>query len=373
MIDVRIGDSRVLVNDLADKSIDCCVTSPPYWNLRNYGHPDQIGLEETPEEYLNVLLDFFDSVKLKLKDMGNCFVNLADTFYGSPSNSNASNLGNAAALGEVGRITRPKHQYLQPKSLCCIPSRFAWGMIERGWILRNEIIWNKPNHMPESVTDRLTKSHEVIYHFVKQQKYYYDLDSIREPLSSSSVNRITQKNVFNQMGGLKQNLLRGISENSNNSRCNKMVQSLAKKYQGTFEDNDNSESFSSPRARAQREKHSDNNCRTTSGLHDGRNPLDIRHPNGANPGDVWSINTSPFSGAHFAVFPLELVRRPILAGFPPNGWVLDPFAGSGTVGEFCRHNNRNAILFDLNPEYKKLIDERAMLNVPELSQWSEGI
>src|SRR3990170_8161656 len=132
MIELQIGDSRQLIHGLVDNSIDCVVTSPPYWGLRDYGHPDQFGLEKTPEEYLKTLLDLFDDVKLKLKDDGNCFVNLGDSYYGSPSNSKDSNLGNAAALGEVGRITRQKHEVLQSKCLCMVPQRFAWGMIERG-------------------------------------------------------------------------------------------------------------------------------------------------------------------------------------------------------------------------------------------------
>ncbi len=252
----------------------------------------------------------------------------------------------------------------QPKSLCLIPERFAVGMCERGWVLRNSIIWAKPNHMPESVTDRLTKAHEVIYHFVKQQKYYYNLDAIRESFANSSIQRITQKTVFDQAGGLKQDELRGVPDNGNASRCNKTVQSLAKKYQGKFEGDDNPESFGSPRARTQRNRTSDNGQEGNNmSMYWGE---DVK---GKNPGDVWNITTQPYPESHFAVFPLELVRRPVLVGCPPNGTVLDPFAGSGTVGEFCRRNDRNAILFELNPDYKKFIEDRAMLLVPELSSW----
>jgi len=250
--------------------------------LRDYGHPDQIGLEETPEKYLETMWSLFDDIKLKLKDEGNCFVNLGDTYgSGSGGPSNTCCLGINHAL-----ISR---ESTKPKCLLMIPQRFAWGMIEHGWILRNEIIWHKKNHMPESVTDRLTKSHEVIWHFVKQQKYYYDLDRIR----------ITGDG-------------KGISTHSGNS---------------------------------------------------------LNHELGKNPGDVWQINTQPYADAHFAVFPIELVRRPILSGCPVGGHVLDPFGGSGTVAEFCRKNDRECTIFELNPEYESLIKERSMANYPTLGAY----
>lgn len=337
VVELRIGDSRKLIKEIPNKSIDCVMTSPPYWGLRDYGHFDQIGLEPTPEEYLKTLLDFFDDVKLKLKDEGNCFVNLGDTYNGSGNGNNWIDPKNKDR-DLTGQKPEPTHYDGIPKKcLCMIPQRFAWGMIERGWILRNEIIWAKPNHMPESVTDRLTKAHEVIWHFVKQGKYYYNLDAIREPFLQSSIDR-----------------------------CNKTVQSLVEKYQGKFEGNGDPETFGSPRARTQRKGNT--GCRTQDCLHYDRG--DINHPNGKNPGDVWNITTQAYPESHFAVFPLELVRRPILAGCPIGGTVLDPFGGSGTVGEFCRHNDRNAILFELNPAYKPLIEDRAMLKIKELGAWA---
>ena len=246
MIDLQIGDSRKLIHGLTDASIDCVMTSPPYWGLRDYGHSDQIGLEKTPEEYLKTMLDLFDDVKLKLKDEGNCFVNLGDSYAGSGVNDGTTNAGisNAAKRNDVKSTSRPntKVQGLKAKCLCMIPQRFAWGMIERGWILRNEIIWAKPNHMPESVTDRLTKSHEVIYHFVKQQKYYYDLDAIREPHKDSSMERY-QRPL--KMGGAKHAGKKGFEIYSGNEW-------KPEGYSGKFEGANNAESFGSPRARTQR-------------------------------------------------------------------------------------------------------------------------
>lgn len=375
MIDIQIGDSRKLIHGLADASIDCIMTSPPYWGLRDYGHPDQIGLEKTPEEYLKTILGFFDDVKLKLKDEGNCFVNLGDSYSGSKvGNTNgvyADRIDKKKAYATTRSFKKNKGN-LPSKCLCMIPERFAWGMIERGWILRNSIIWAKPNHMPESVTDRLTKSHEVIYHFVKQQKYYYDLDAIREPHKESSMERY-QRPL--KMGGAKHAGKKGFEIYSGNDW-------KPEGYSGKFECANDAESFGSPRARTQRKgaeykgkwkneqymneiQRRINEARANGIPHDEA----LNHPKGKNPGDVWYIPTAPYPGSHFATFPIELIRRPILAGCPVGGTVLDPFGGSGTVGEFCRYNDRNAILFELNLGYKKLIEDRAVLNVPELSKW----
>lgn len=375
MIDIQIGDCRKLIHDLTDASIDCIMTSPPYWGLRDYGHSDQIGLEKTPEEYLKTMLDFFDDVKLKLKDEGNCFVNLGDSYSGSKvGNTNgvyADRIDEKKAYATTRSFKKNKSN-LPSKCLCMIPERFAWGMIERGWILRNSIIWAKPNHMPESVTDRLTKSHEVIYHFVKQQKYYYDLDAIREPHKESSMERY-QRPL--KVGGVKHAGKQGFEIYSGNDW-------KPEGYSRKFEGANDAESFGSPRARTQRKgaeykgkwkneqymneiQRRINEARANGIPHDEA----LNHPKGKNPGDVWYIPTAPYPGSHFATFPIELIRRPILAGCPVGGTVLDPFGGSGTVGEFCRYNDRNAILFELNLRYKKLIEDRAVLNVPELSKW----
>jgi len=356
MINVLIGDSRNLIKDVEDQTFDCVMTSPPYWGLRDYGHDDQIGLESTPEKYLETMWSLFDNIKLKLKDEGNCFVNLGDTYWGGGNASGHTDdtvqFGSVHTLGK-SYVTKPvaKGRDFKAKCLCMIPQRFAWGMIERGWILRNEIIWHKPNHMPESVTDRLTKSHEVIWHFVKQQKYYYDLDAIREP----------HKWVDSKGKRLGSDTVGAISK----------IEQFG--YNGKFDGRRDVESFGSPRARTQRKN--DNTGYGTDGKgiqnHSGNS---LNHPCGKNPGDVWQINTQPCPEAHFAVFPIKLVRRPILAGCPPGGHVLDPFGGSGTVAEFCRKNERDCTIFELNPQYESLIKERAMLMYPTLGTFdSEGI
>ena len=377
MIDVQIGDSRKLIHGLTDKSIDCVMTSPPYWGLRDYGCADQIGLEKTPEEYLKTMIDFFDDVKLKLKDEGNCFVNLGDSYSGSKvGNTNgvyADRIDEKKAYATTMSFKKEKSN-LPAKCLCMIPQRFAWGMIERGWILRNEIIWAKPNHMPESVTDRLTKSHEVIYHFVKQQKYYYNLDAIREPHKDSSMERYQRplkmggakhagKKEFEIYSGneWKPEGYSGANTGENNKipykQNNPHIQRLkGTEYKGKWEDDQ--EYMNKIQVRI-------NEARANGVPHDSA----LNHPKGKNPGDVWYITTASYPESHFATFPIELIRRPILAGCPIGGTVLDPFGGSGTVGEFCRNNERNAILFELNPEYSKLINERAMITTPQLSSW----
>jgi len=325
MITIKIGNSFDLIKELPDKSIDCVMTSPPYWNLRDYNHPDQLGLEKTPEEYIKKLIDFFDNVKMKLKDTGNLFLNLGDTYSGSKvGNTNgvyADVVDKTKAYATTSSFKKNKGN-LPTKCLCMLPQRFAWNMIECGWILRNEIIWHKKNHMPESVTDRLTKAHEIVYHFVKQGKYYYNLDAIREPHETQE------------------------------KRPMGIIRSREWGYNGKYEGNKLHEDFGSPRTQRKHEV----------------SQVVASNTNGKNPGDVWSIVTQPYPESHFATFPLELIRRPILAGCPENGNVLDPFAGSGTVGEFCRKNNRNAILFELNPDYKKLIEDRSLSNIVNLCE-----
>ena len=311
-----IGDNREALPKFKDSDIDCVVTSPPYWGLRDYGHDDQIGLESTPDEFLANLWHVFDLIKPKLKDTGNCFVNIADTY------SNTSGHGSDRCVPDV-----------PAKCMCMIPERFAWGMIERGWILRNKIIWYKPNHMPESVTDRLTKSYEFMYHFTKSQTYYYDLDSIRIPIKPESVERL-QRAVSGEHKYANA-VECGAGGGLNDARPN-IKHDIAVSRLGSYDD-----------------------------------PLHRRayHPNGKNPGDMWQINTAQYKKAHFATFPLELVRIPIIAGCPEHGHVVDPFGGSGTVAEFCRKNNRRCTIIELNQEYEGLIKEKSMMNIPSLDTW----
>lgn len=406
-IDLQIGDNREVLLKYPDNHFDCVVTSPPYWNLRDYntpslifdgkadcehdwdadliinrGHQDDkttlvgtqtaditksannlgsfcqkcgawkghLGLEPTPEKFIRHLIDTFDIIKNKLKDTGNCFVNIGDT-YATQTGKRSAQFGTDIEAGNNSIFTRNGPRLDIPeKCLCMIPQRFAWEMIQRGWILRNEIIWKKSNHMPEPVTDRLTKSHETIWHFVKQHKYYYDLDVIREPHAISSMKRYEQITPL-KMGGNKYaapETLRLYSGNEWKAKEN------IGKNPGDFFDIDIDDLTESEIKFA---------------LVDLITQWNNRHPEDWDlPKDVWSIPTQAYSEAHFATFPLKLIEKPILAGCPIDGWVLDPFAGSGTVGEFCNDNHRNAVLIELNEEYKPLIVDRANLKQIPLSK-----
>lgn len=295
------GDNRDVLKTLADKSVNTCVTSPPYFGLRDYGEPCQIGLEETPEEYVAALVEVFREVKRVLRDDGTLWLNLGDSYSndskwgGSTGGKHVKTLHGATSIGRLKNNTK-----LPDKNLIGIPWRVAFALQAEGWILRSDIIWSKPNAMPESVTDRPTKSHEYIFLFSKQQKYYYDNEAIREP----HARLWTEKNGGSLLG----------TENRDKAVIN-------------------------GHGRAQRA------------------PA-LPNPNGANKRSVWTVASQPYSGAHYAVFPEKLIEPCILAGCPEGGTVLDPFGGSGTTGRVAIKNRRNAILIELNPDYHKQIEKR---------------
>jgi len=323
------GDVIKSLQTLPSESIDCIMTSPPYWALRDYGMEGQIGFEPTFEEYLEHMLQITSELKKVLKKTGTFWLNIGDTYSGSNCGSN-----DYREIDGLG--SRPQERYknqkagrtsLPDKCLMMIPERLVIDMIDQGWILRNKIIWHKPNHMPSSVKDRLSNGWEYLYLFVKNKRYFFDLDSIREP------HKTLQKPVKN-----------GTTKISA----------------------EQAESLGSPRARYHREKNHQpefrNNNFGTNVQNETINPL------GKNPGDVWEIPTHPFPDSHFAVFPPKLCERPIKAGCPDNGTVLDPFAGSGTVGKVAIEMRRNAVLIELNLEYCDMIKKRLNWGSPFL-EW----
>jgi len=253
MIEIYEGDCRQILSDLAEQSINCCITSPPYFGLRDYGNDDQIGLEQTPDEFVEALVGVFREVKRVLRDDGTVWLNLGDSYIN--------------------------------KNLVGIPWRVAFALQADGWYLRQDIIWSKPNPMPESAKDRCTKAHEYIFLLSKSPKYYFDNEHIKEETD--------------KIGG-------------------KPRQFGATKQQGTMRQ-DIGETF------------------IDNGLRNKRS--------------VWTVSPKPFSEAHFAVYPPELIRPCILAGCPEGGTVLDPFGGSGTTGVVADRLGRNAILTELNPDY----------------------
>jgi len=271
---VITGDCIDELQALPETSVHMCMTSPPYWNLRDYGVDGQLGLAETPEEYVNNIADVMDEVKRVLRDDGSLWLNISDTYISKP-------VGNFNGGSEIldgrnldghktsGLIDKTKVG-LPEKSKGAIPSRLEIELIDRGWIERSEIIWHKSATMPESVTDRLSQKHEKLFHFTKNQDYHFDLDSIKEQAKT---------------GGLK------------------------------------------------------------------------------NPGDVWKMSPKPFSDTHFAVYPPELVEKPIKATCPPDGVVLDPFAGAGTTLLKAKELGRDFLGIELNPEYADMARGRIGIDV----------
>ncbi len=301
------GDALAVLKTLPDQSVNCCVTSPPYWGLRDYNVKGQIGLEETPEEHVEKIVKVFREVKRVLQDDGTLWLNLGDS-YADAGYSNHANTGGARR--EDGG--KPKHltgSGLKPKDLVGIPWRVAFALQADGWWLRSDIIWEKRNPMPESVRDRPTKSHEHIFLLAKNKKYYYDQDAIREPLEESTIAR--EKSGYEH--------------------------AFASQFKGSPLD----------------KRHVD-----------GKQLTSISNSNGRNKRDVWTVSTKPYKEAHFATFPPDLIRPCILAGCPEVGIVLDPFFGAGTTGVVAKQEDRHYIGIELNPEYIELAKKRIAKEAP---------
>ena len=304
------GDSLEVLKTLPDESINCVVTSPPYFNLRDYQIEGQIGLEKTFQEYIGKLIDVFNEVKRVLKKEGTCFINLADS-YASVGKVGGDIDKDSGMDINRGRSRIQKGTYLE-KSLLLIPHRFAISMIDSGWRLRNTLLWVKPNAMPESVQDRWKKAHEYIFFFVKSKKYYFDLDSIRTPHKDISIKRAEYEQGRNALG-------------MNPS-------SMGKKYQ------DNKRYMGMPARMVK------------------LNPL------GGIPPDYFLVNTNcsenDGSDEHYATYPQNLIAPLIKSGCPDKGIILDPFMGSGTTSLVARSLGRNYIGIELSEKYIKIAEKR---------------
>jgi len=289
------GDCREKLKELGPESVQMCVTSPPYWGLRDYGHDDQLGLEETPEEYTANMVEVFSQVKRVLRDDGTLWLNLGDSY----SSGGRTTTTNQSLRGDTDYgVTRPNPgKGIKPKDLIGIPWRVAFALQADGWYFRQDIIWHKPNPMPESVTDRCTKSHEYIFLLSKSEKYFYDADAIREDFSDERMGNPGKYNWYYGDGAF------------GNRQGNGKKEWIAKK--------------------------------------DGRNKR-----------SVWTVTTKPYSEAHFAVFPEKLIEPCIQAGSKVGDVVLDPFFGSGTTGEVAERFGRNYIGIELNEDYKSLQQKR---------------
>jgi DNA modification methylase len=295
------ADARSIL--LADQSVQCVVTSPPYWGLRDYGVAGQIGLERTPEEYVAILVGVFREVRRVLKPDGTLWLNLGDS-YASGEVGRHDQKGGSLGIGKgfgVPRQYAKLESGLKPKDLVGIPWRVAFALQADGWWLRSDIIWHKPNPMPESVTDRPTKAHEYLFLLTKAERYYYDVDAIREP-----------------------NAREWDESNGGSIRTGRMV--AAGGAMGDMS--------SRPKG------------------------YPLPHPLGANRRTVWTVATTPYSGAHFATFPEKLVEPCILAGSKPGDLVFDPFCGTATVGRVAVNHNRAFVGLELNTKYLPLASRR---------------
>lgn len=323
---ILVGDNRVRLRDIPDASVHTCVTSPPYFGLRDYGHAEQIGLEKTPDAFVAELVSVFREVKRVLRDDGTLWLNLGDSYARQAGNDRSKETDSGLKTGRTGKSEQlfrdgnnVPPEGLKPKDLIGIPWRVAFALQADGWYLRSDIIWHKPNPMPESVTDRPTKSHEYLFLLTKSERYYYDAAAIAEPLADASVAR----------GSVKLGERKG----------------------------DNYEP-----------EPSDPNFR--NGAHQWGREMDFSAGGTRNKRSVWSIPSAPFKGAHFATFPPALIEPCILAGCPRDGTVLDPFGGAGTTGLVADRLGRNAILCELNPTYAQMAEARIRNENPMFAEVS---
>ena len=302
--DILIGDCRESLRSLPEKSVHTCVTSPPYFGLRDYGHDGQIGLEPTPDEFVTQLVSVFREVKRVLRDDGTLWLNLGDSYASyrdgkaTPDTSRGDSEGTLVPKGSAtNRMastftgTSIKH-----KDLIGIPWRVAFALQADGWYLRQDIIWHKPNPMPESVTDRCTKAHEYIFLLSKSPKYYFDSEAVKE----EAVYKGSQKSQ--------------VKGSFNGKRADQDESVIAQPFRAVVEKR--------------------------------------------NRRSVWTVTTKPFKGAHFATYPPDLIEPCVLAGCPEGGTVLDPFFGSGTTGLVALQHRRRVIGCELNPDYALLAYER---------------
>lgn len=313
------------LRQLADESVHCVVTSPPYWGLRCYGVDGQIGLEESPGEYLARMVDVFREVRRVLRSDGTCWVNMGDCY---------ANSGGAGWQGKNGARADRRHtqkslgkrigEGIKPKDLIGMPWRLAFALQDDGWYLRSDIIWSKPNPMPESVRDRPTKAHEYIFLLTKSRRYFYDIEASKESVTGTAHSR--GKGVNPKAAGT------GVGF----GRVPSGWDTMKGRHDGKV-----------GRYRNPKPKQNTSFSESVKGLVDKRNMR-----------TVWTIATKGYKGAHFATFAPEIPAKCISAGCPEGGTILDPFSGSGTTGEVAIGMGRKYIGIDLNKEYEKLALER---------------
>lgn len=324
---VLAGDCRKVLRELVTESVQCCVTSPPYFGLRDYGVAGQIGLEPSPAEYVEQLVEVCREVRRVLKADGTFWLNLGDSYANDGKWGGHTGGKHVKALhcSPIGRNKR--YTGLKPKDLIGIPWKVAFALQADGWWLRSDIIWAKANCMPESVLDRPTRSHEYIFLLTKSERYFYDADAIKEPASEADwESRLGRANLNNKL--LPTEEVNGIRPRVKYTPNGKDKQrGHSRKHDGFNDRSDKMEK-----------------SEQCSGMRNKR--------------DVWTVAPANYPEAHFATFPATLISPCILAGSRPGDVVLDPFGGSGTTGATALTLGRKAVLIELNPDYAKLIEQR---------------
>ena len=349
---IHHGDVLAVLPTLPEASVHCCITSPPYWGLRDYGVDGQLGLEPTPDAYVARMVQVFREVRRVLRDDGTLWMNMGDSYAGGGRGGNptaaSSTLQGSLASQEAARVKRrmtssrrrddaeiPRSDVAVPglktKDLVGMPWRLAFALQADGWYLRQDIIWHKPNPMPESVRDRCTKAHEYIFLLSKSERYYYDFEAMQEPVSGTAHARGSGVNA-------KIAVPAGWDTSKGEGGHGSIHRSGARPRQNV--------SFSS----------------AVKDLVERRNRR-----------SVWTVATAPFADAHFATFPPKLIEPCVLAGCPAGGTVLDSFTGSGTTGAVALEHGRNFVGIELNADYIKLarkrikaVQPRLIVNGPEI-------
>ena len=326
-IEIIEGDCRDVLKELADQSVNCIVTSPPYFGLRDYGVENQMGLEPTPTDFVEALVGVLREARRVLCDDGTLWLNLGDSYNASPGQRKTTDKAGPKQVSNRGAPGAPSRSVegLKPKDLIGIPWRVAFALQADGWYLRQDIIWHKPNPMPESVTDRCTKAHEYIFLFSKSQSYHFDASAMQEPA----------------VGGLPGNKShRGATAYDAGDEHHRTKKGLA-----AYADKQRRQRGVPPR-------HAAYEISDQSGLDD------VGRGGTRNKRSVWTVATKPFKEAHFATFPPDLIEPCVLAGCPEGGTVLDPFFGAGTTGLVCQRTKRDCIGIELNPAYYDIAAKR---------------
>lgn len=369
-VTILIGDVRARLAEMASESVDCVVTSPPYWGLRDYGVDGQIGLEPTLGEHLAVMVEVFEEIRRVLKPTGTVWLNYGDCYATSPNGRSAAD---TKAAGADDRTFRDKpfstiQGVLKPKDLCMVPNRLAIALQEAGWWVRSEIIWAKPNPMPESINDRPATSHEKIFLLSKAPRYHYDAAAVRTERQGTEDANTFRGGAY--VGGDIDNGSKGRRRvKGNKQAATAESASRAGASSGRRMGGFNERWEAKEKARRDSFKRV---SKDTSGEH-GQKPqnrpdrADITYPRGegrnlrnyeAAPVQVWNIATRPFTDAHFATFPPELAERCLLAGCPKGGVVLDPFGGAGTTALVADRMGLDCTIIELNPAYAEIARAR---------------